>query len=309
MANFYEKIEDMKNYSQDVESDAITDIIMGFMREFLPTFINVSLDDHFDTFSIDSKHWSPYDVKDKAIIDEKIKIQPYHGPGLFISGENTFYIQENYFDIAFDILIYILRDHLKVSCGSKDENSRIYEVTINTTLKKVLDLYYMFDYRRCGYGDQSDTDFEKTLQHIDQIYSDKLYGDFYYDQFIKSFIPTIIEDNISKIDPGNYDEDLLLNEHINIILHSKIKGFFEKSEGSTPFRTIFVDDQLYSDACSLISRFLVDFTHISITRLPGGQTYHITPTLKDLVDAYYMELQRLEYYRGMEDDKEKVKTK
>ena len=307
IANFYEKVNDVKNYSIDVESDIIADMILEFMHLVLPYWINESLD-NINSLSADLKPESIRELEERRTITIR-PFQAVYDSSLVMFDNKDFIVREDYLEFFADKLRNIIRSELDYSYEWNRNSDNDIIITFSTSLNNLLRLYYSYDPRRYGEADINVyTDFEKMLKYLEQIYSEKLYGDLFYDEFIGKIMPLVINQGISQITPSNYERDIINSGVVSVFKNSKLPDVMEDDSVICWEKSIFVDDQFYSEFINLIKDYLSPECCFN-----GGRSYGVSfkykEYLREMIKTYFMELQRLEHYRALEDDKEKVAVK
>ncbi len=302
--NFFRKIEEAKDLSRDIEADVVTDILMMFMQELLGNVINKQI----DKIKAKSSKLSFDDIADDTFVETIRVISSSDKKAAEVIGTSIF-VNEAYYKTFLNIIESL--NGIVMNCDiHKYKNESV--IKMGTSLSKITNLYYLYDPRRYGGEDVAPRDFEEKLNWLGNIYDDKLYGDTYYDKFIGKLLPSIIESNISRIQPHNYMHTHIVSEKFVVVE----KSVYDSSELiKKQEKDIFyfvVDDAVYDEFITMLKKRFEDDLWgdvVGYSAALKGYVFRFNITLDDLVKEYYMELRRLEYYRGIEDDKAKEKVK
>ena len=189
-------------------------------------------------------------------------------------------------------------------CKEQVEDRKSYE--IKTSLSRLTELCNFevnkFNKKLNDNPDYSLT-FKNTIDNLDSIYSEEIISSLYIEKFLNGVIVTLIKHNINEINVLNYKEEIQSTNNKFYIKCKNNNG--RKSTGLD----IIVPDDFYNKFVSLIQNFINDYHvgQIAYDSDANGLSVFINCSLDELINAYYMEVQRLEYLT--EGEKQKILTK
>ncbi len=294
MKNFYEKNKNTKEWLGDIYSEEVVgNFYSVFVGKVLPAIINsviISNDFKMYSFGAKTKYVLKLENTEFYLGQKKVvfrKIDPNSGK-LFIPSTEIYNALRDYLANYFD-------DEL----GFVVQEDSIH---IFAPLWRLLEVFYHNDERRWGDGEIVDKEFEPNLRKIN-AYCEDLATDFYYQEFLSGYVYGTIDEAIENTDLANLSEVPEFNFDCNII-----GGYGVALEVLDDPYSIVVNPLYVDKVREKIMQFMEDYD-LGNSFSKDGSKIAFDCSFMDLVNAYYMELQRLEYYQGMRNDQPKEKVK
>ena len=280
MKDYYKEFDRRQKFLQEYFDDeeyekrivAYKHLYMPFIKEFLPLFIK----SYFPTKVTNLNSLNDVIIRvplvhisdsDEDLIELEYRIM-----------SNTFYVSAKYID---ELDYYINKF---IECYNLNRS--------RYSLKELIDAYYM-ELQRLEYETLEE---EKTHSYYDeyneerQINENLIYTyveELFEDEFLNRIIPQLIENNYQFI---TADANL---ETYNL------KGVYIGTCDSICYNvSLIISEEYIEYFMKLVRNFIQDY-NLGVVRLIGDNMYKIEfKNMKALLDAYYMENQRLEYIKG-----------
>ncbi len=292
MENLFKKFENTEEWLSDVYSeDVVGNFYKVFAGEVLPAVINsVILSNDFKKYSFGAKpkyvlklENTEFYIGQKKVVFKKT--DPNSGT-LFIPNTGIYNALRDY-----------LADYFEDELGFVVQADSVH---IFAPLWRLLEVFYHNDERRWGDGEIVDKEFEPNLRKIN-AYCEDLATDFYYQEFLSGYVYDTLDEAIENTDFTNLSEAPEFKFDCNII-----GGYGVALEVLDDPYSIVVNPLYVDMVREKIMQFMKDYD-LGNSFSKDGSKIAFDCSFMDLVNAYYMELQRLEYYREVGTPKVAIK--
>ena len=282
MENLYELINQRIKQCEEDEKEYLTLFEEYFICHLVPTIMEEVLN------NINLKNYKAYYNYESLPVDRKIEIFKIDDG---IIKYDKYNLRINYKLLGFfkKVINKFLKDNNLgyISC-KKDYDSN--QIIINTNLGSLIKAYKIIIEKRSINGlDNYDNRIKLITASLDDIYENDVYSDFYF-KFLNSLY-IMIKSKIDEINVLNYEDFDSSKEIIDDYFYIRLKD-----KGYHALTTLdLVVTKNYEDAIKdLIKEFLNDY---KVGEMRYDETYkiQINSSLADLMYAYYMEMQRLDY--------------
>ena len=306
MVNYYKKIEEemSKNTSDDL-------FYRYFLKLFIYNIIKEKMDEMTELHKTSDLELYPNLDTDNINISRRYTIIRDSGNnGAWNYDEQTLCVDSKLYEYYCRKVVEFLDDYhlLAEDADLIDfENSNRIIVTVTSSLYGLIDAYNEeMEY----YDEKPILDIYKASDIAEQIRSEKYIKDYvepFYECFILGVLPNLIEEGIRGI---TFDASFHENKLIDFdFLISPCLG--EDSERDYLYwcNRVSLKTTYLAIFSELIKSFLRDYgINFEISTNSVGNRYLIRTSLKNLVDAYYTELQGLELLKPVvAEDPEEVK--
>ena len=278
MENFYKKFEERKEYINGFSDIVAGDYEVLFLGKFMPEIID-------------------YFVKNATIENLDLKIgvyfkrRNYDGkPEMKIDGKSIYFSVNEY---RYFTLIGSIIDFFKKVPGSfkwAEDNTNYNDgIEVSTTL---LDLIETYKNNLPGLYDEKELDeqirkAEVTTECLNNLLADEVHAKNFEEKFLDKYIATIIQRNIDAITHRNDAE----KAEDGYPVYAKVSINFT----SYPADIICMDEKLEASFADTVKSFMKFYDLGTVEYLNGFRKIEFNTTLDKLMDAYYMEKQRIEY--------------
>jgi len=292
--DLYTRYENSNEWLSDIYSEEVVgNFYSVFVGEVLPAVINsVILSKDFKKYSFGAKPKYVLKLENSDCYDKQ-KNMNFEKTGL---NSGTLLISNLEIYKAFSDY---LADYFEDELGIVFQTDSVH---IFAPLWRLLEMFYHNDERRWSAGKIVDKEFEPNLRKINS-YCDDLATDFYYQEFLSGYVYDTIDEAIENIDLTNLSEVPEFKFDCNII-----GGFGVALEVLDDPYSIIVNPLYVDTVREKIIQFIKDYD-LGNSLSKDGSKIAFDCSFIDLVNAYYMELQRLEHYQGMRNDQPKEKVK
>lgn len=279
MKNLYQKFDERKQYVTSFYDTIEGDYEILFLGKFMPTIID-------------------YFIQNTKIEDLDLSFRIYfkkrnHNskPEMEIKGKCIYFSINEY---RYYTLVGNIIDFFKELPGGikwLDETEQHYDgIEANTTLLDLLNTYKKNlpkVYNQEKLASQSEKA-EAATESLENLLADEVHAKIFEEKFLDKYVVNLIEDSIEAITHRNNVEKAENNypvyRTININFASNVE------------RIIYMDDN-YTQAFGNIVKYFMEFYGLgTVEEMNGFQKIRFATTLDKLMDAYYMEKQRIEYY-------------
>ncbi len=294
MKNLYElidtrikNIKDTQNNCEKSFIDYFTDVIAPFIIEKSIANINLS-------------NFESYNNLDLIKVQEKIDVINRENFELGYE-KDILIINNKYTDYYLKVINNFLECH-NLGKIQKIKNYPVVYIIIDCTLKELLETY-----QNLNNSDYYQNLIHLTINTLDNLYSEKLCTEMFYQEFMQR-LSLIIKDSINKINVLNYENFNIKDELIDRYFYLKIKNSSSKNGTGLDIyfnKDILLDYEEIKIMSKIVKEFLTEY-NLGVLTLDKDLRVNINTTLDNLINAYYMEMQRLEY---LSNDKPKVLTK
>lgn len=284
MKNYYQEFEKRQNYIQeyfddekyDKEEAIYKNVYIPFIKKYLPIFIKRYFPNKVTHTNSIYNVWIGEDFYSIVDIDDELKTLEYNI-------ENWYFLvsREDYH------IFYKFVEIFEETYGLKKGRY---------TLKALLDAYYM-ELQRIEnetLKEENTPNYYEVFNQERQINEDLTYTyveELFEDEFLNKLIPRIIERLYSYIIPDSSIENVQIN-YETLYIASQYQPMHK-------YEPALIVDKKYIDYfIHLVRKFMFAYNLGNIEK-QDNDTYKVKfNSLKSLVDAYYMENQRLEYIKG-----------
>lgn len=309
MENLYKKLENKINHFNSFNGDLKEgDYYLYIIEEFMPRLIGDRID------SLELK-----DVQNIRGIED---IEVNYNIHFFLERENinpTMYIDDTcqkdnnqiykncFIHISKDTYEYVVKkfcnlcekDGISKGCIFDNKTSFLPTgIIIRTTLKKII--YTYFNSYFIANPKDIDTNGDNTIAFLRQSrysfsslesrYVDSIYAKIFEEEFLDKIVTNIIRNIIDLLDQRNYEE----REESKVLIEDEI---YINQKLSYKYN-ITVSKEELDALIPLFKNFMTDYNLGYADYLNDGGMIKFNTNLKNLMDAYYMEKQRIEHFNS-----------
>lgn len=290
MENLYQTLQDKKKSVKSFKDDTTKgDYYFYFLEEFMPELINNIIDKLKlkDMAEIDSLN----DIKRKYTVhffrryrnEPVIKIDD-DGEAIYIhlSNDNSDELREKI--VSFFAKWEMIKDNV-----IHDD-----KMIIEFSLEKIITTYGL-ELSQCGRPEEGLEMVEDLIakagdktSSFDSILADEVHAKAFEQEFLDTVVVQIIKNKIACLNQRNFKKG---NER-KVLVHQEIV-ICKEDYGDN----IIIADEEIDDMLKMLKSFMSDY-NLGFTRYlhSPGIVVHFNTNLADLMDAYYMEKQRIEHY-------------
>ena len=278
MENFYKKLDERKQYVKGFASVTSGDYEVLFLGKFMPDIIdyfieNAKIENLDLQFGVYFKKRN-YDSK----------------PEMKIDGRSIYFSVNEY---RYFTLIGSIIEFFKKVPGTFDwaKGNMNYDdgIEVSTTL---LDLIETYKNNLPGLYDEKELDAqsrkaEVATESLNNLLSDEVHAKNFEEKFLDKYVAAIIQRNIDAITHRNNVE----KAEDGYPVYAKVNINFT----SYPADIICMDEKLEASFADTVKSFMKFYDLGTVEYLNGFRKIEFNTTLDKLMDAYYMEKQRIEY--------------
>lgn len=294
MENFYNTINNNKKLFKRLNSI----IDKGLLDYFLSTKLELLIEQAIN--NIDINRVDAYKKLSKVYVVEDISISKQYLEN-FMSAYYGIDINKEDYGYIISKITNILRSYDIGSLKDKDDNNAEY--AINTNLEKLIDIYNI-EINNISTEIKKDyySLINNTINNYEVVSNEEIISKLFYDEFINDRIVKIIRDAIKGMNINNYTKDDL---PLNYRLYIRNKSSMGNVGSSLD---IVVPAEFFKLYIKIVQDYIENYSIGKTNYNSLAQCYEINikTTLNNLLNAYYMENQRVDY---LSEEKPKVLTK
>ena len=220
-------------------------------------------------------------------------------------------IQKEYYNRFCIRLNELLRSY-SIGIVEHQDNSSIFNIKLNASLKDIKNAYYM-EMQRIQYPSSKKDEKKQSLPNYYKKFAEKesvshdvldSYNTFidlevvsiFEKSILEKILPRIIENKLDNYIPNGNKHAMILENvksSFNIVCSDNLNDDFLIN-----LPNIYINKRYYKSFLNYIENFILYNTIGDYIINDCSTTIKINCSLETLVDAYYMEIQRLEYLNG-----------
>ena len=309
MENLYHTLRDKKIHINSMGGDLLKgDYYLFFLEECVPRMIDYVID-HMKLDGIQNINhiedipagFHIHFLKENDRQEPHMNMHPEfeNMPDVFL------HISEKHYDELVSRIVSFC-DTLNPNLELEEYSGEVRGIKINTNLALLIVTY--------GYEIASDSRFKdsaegvyaylnKSLNQYNALtttYTDTVHAKYFEHIFLDRYLVDIIKLGISYLTQRNLQDKE--KENIPITYYLELTSERRNTSGY-----LYIPNRYFAPLAQLIEDFLNRYQIGSIFNYDGKSTVKINTHLNDLIDAYYMEKQRIEYHiQGTESSKKNI---